>query len=482
MSLHAQLSPEAIARLQAQKRNSTISSLLISILAIVLLFIVLGLFLLPKIDTPNANLISYAYQQEDDRPEKIVPKETVQKKPSSPSASVSRVITSATVSDIAVPVPEVEATTPSLDFGESDDFGSGWGSGTGGNGFASIPSTMSKRCSDKDRMKRLKESGGDVKCEKAVVKALDWLQQTQNDNGSWGDQYEAAMTGMALLAYLGHCETPASKKYGKTVEKAIVYLCDIGMKNDGKLTVSKLTGHQWVYEHGICTYALAEAYTLCKAFKVEKKVPDLKKVTQKAGDIVMDGQADSGGWNYRYANSQNAGDNSVGFWQIQAMKACKHTGLWPESKFRRYSRNATDFLKRVQGQNGAIGYRTSHTKSPHLTGGGVLCMQMWDEGNSREAKKGIEWIRENTTFDWKNPKSANLYYHYYNAQAMMNAGGKHWDWYNKLFQDQLVAAQQSDGSWKQKTGHGPINDHMATCLATMTLEVFYRFLPGTGAK
>jgi len=137
MSLHAQLSPEALARLHAQKRNSTISSLVIAFLVIVLIGLVLGLFLLPKIAKEEVVIVTYSYEQEKEKPEKKVPKETVQKKPSSPSASVARVITSAAVANVAIPVPDVEVTTPSLDFGESSDFGSGWGSGTGGNGFQS---------------------------------------------------------------------------------------------------------------------------------------------------------------------------------------------------------------------------------------------------------------------------------------------------------------------------------------------------------
>ena len=41
----------------------------------------------------------------------------------------------------------------------------------------------------------------------------------------------------------------------------------------------------------------------------------------------MQGQTGQGGWVYRF-ESNGGGDNSVGFWQIQALKACKHTGLW----------------------------------------------------------------------------------------------------------------------------------------------------------
>lgn len=482
MSLHAQLSPEAIARLQAQKRNSTISSLVIAILVIVLLGLVLGLFLIPRIEKDEVVIVTYNYEETQEKPDERVPKETPQKKPSSPSASVAKVITSAAVSEVAVPVPDVAVTSPSLDFGESMDFGSGWGSGTAGNGFNNIPSSMRKRCSESDRMRRLKEAGGTVKGEKAVVKALDWLQDTQNPDGSWSDKYKVAMTGMAILAYLGHCETPKSTKYGKTVEKGIVYLVNTGMQKgpNGLLATPGENGISTAYEHGIATYALAESYTFCNELKYP--IPNLKEVTKKCGDRILEGQTNSGGYVYHLPNGGNGGDNSVGYWQLQALKACKHTKIWPESKFRRHIDQAMKWLAQVQGQNGAIGYRNDPNRSPQLTGGALLCMQFWGEGDSKAAKKAAEYIRENTKFGNFGGKDSNLYYHYYNAQAMINVGGKDWDWYNKMVRDAVVDAQQSDGSWKQKMSHGPINDHMATCLATMLLEVYYRFLPGTADK
>ena len=65
-------------------------------------------------------------------------------------------------------------------------------------------------------------------------------------------------------------------------------------------------------------------------------------------------------------------------------------------------------------------------------------------------------------------------------QAMMNHGGKEWDQYNDLVRDPLIKAQNPDGSWTQTIVHyGPINAHMATCLATLTLEAYYRFLPSS---
>ncbi|MDX1679969.1 MAG: prenyltransferase/squalene oxidase repeat-containing protein [Akkermansiaceae bacterium] len=479
MSLHAQISPEAQARLEAQKRNSTISSVVIAVLSLVVLGLLLGLFLLPNIEKPKPPVI-YTYPPKKVEPPKPAPREKPVVRPNpTPPANRPANFLNAPDSAIHVPVVEVTVTEPSLELGSGDEFGNDFGDFdvfTRGDSGRPIPDVVKNRCDRKLRLKRLREVNGPIESEAAVSKALDWLQDTQNPDGSWGNQYQSAMTGFALLAYLGRCETPESRQYGRTVAKGMTYLIDLGMKNDGKLTVIKGKGHQWVYEHAIATYALAEATSLCKGMK--NPIPNLEEVTKMAGEIIADGQADSGGWNYNYANSSSQGDNSVGFWQIQALKACSHTGLWPKTKFKGNIRDAHDFLEKVQGQDGAIGYRISPSKSPHLTGGGVLCFQIWGEGNKRAAKKGVEWVRENTKFEW-GKESANLYYHYYNAQAMMNAGGDDWDWYNQLFSKSLLDAQNPDGSWTQTMRHGPINQHMATCLATLTLEVYYRFLPGT---
>lgn len=478
MSLHAQLSPEALQRLHAQRRNSTISSVAIAVLTVVLVGLLLGVFLLPNMVKDVPVIVTYKsnIQEETTIQEKKV-QTSMDRKPSSPSSSMAKVITAATTSATAIPTPDVDVSTPSLDFGDGNDFGSGWSSGEGsGGGFGNVPTAMKKRCSKQDRLARLQESGGTPECEDAVINALQWLKKTQNADGSWDKGHPVAMTGFALLAYLGHCETPQSEEYGDSVSRGITYLVNVGLKNDDRLTNKPADNIQWVYDHGIATYALAEAYTLCHSINVN--IPDLDKVTKKAVEMIMDGQADSGGWLYKYADSPNGGDNSVGFWQIQALKASKHTGLMSESKLKKHAGKALKFLDSVQGKDGAIGYRNDATRSPGLTGGGMLAFQIWDGSNSN-IRKGIKYIDKNSEFKWGTP-SSNLYYHYYNVQAMINFGGSEWTKYNGIFRDELLKAQEKDGSWKQSVGsHGPINTHMATCLATLMLEAYYRFLPGS---
>ena len=135
MSAHAVLSPEAKAALARQKRQATISSLLISILAIVLVGLVLFYIAIKGLRIDQPDIVTYkaaAPKERELETKKINP--SVQRKPSSPSSSMAKVIAANTTSPTAIPVPDEITPVQSLDFGDGDDFGAGWGSGGGGGG------------------------------------------------------------------------------------------------------------------------------------------------------------------------------------------------------------------------------------------------------------------------------------------------------------------------------------------------------------
>jgi hypothetical protein len=71
--------------------------------------------------------------------------------------------------------------------------------------------------------------------------------------------------------------------------------------------------------------------------------------------------------------------------------------------------------------------------------------------------------------------------HYYASQAMINAGGAAWTKYNKKTMENLANSQLPDGSWPLPghTKHSMGSTHYATCLATLMMEVYYRFLPSS---
>lgn len=135
MSLHAQISPEASARLKIQQRNSTIASVVIAFLSIVLLGLIFAFILLPSFTNEPEVIVTYNSKvpAEDTPQEKKV--SIQQGRPSAPSAaSAARVITSNVTSNLAVEVPEIAVESVSFGTG-MDDFGEGgMGGGMGGSG------------------------------------------------------------------------------------------------------------------------------------------------------------------------------------------------------------------------------------------------------------------------------------------------------------------------------------------------------------
>jgi hypothetical protein len=420
-----------------------------------------------------------------------------------PSTSVKRVFAEGAASTFSIPDPGDNfgemSTLSSLasggmsgglgGSGSGGGFGSGTGSGTGlgmggagvGKLFGLIPETMRKRCSKEDRLARIKENGGTPACDEAVGKGLRWLKANQNPDGSWGRANQTAMTGLALLAYFGHCETPLSEEFGESSLKGIVYLVNMGVTYKGRL-VADITSQAAPYEHAIGTYALGEAATFCRELKID--VPSLMEVTRQAGQFIIDNQHENGGWAYGYSIAGGAHtDSSVVGWQLQALKACSHAKL-KYDKLDKAVKKGLDYLSRLQNDNGGFGY---NSKDPRigLTGVGVLCFQMWDKGRSSEVRKGLRYLKDNVRLNWNSVES-DLYAHYYISQVMMQAGGANWKAYNDIFRDQLLNNQNPDGSWRapQFVGHGQTveNDVYRNTLCILMLEVYYRFLATSGAS
>ena len=485
MSLHAQITPDAARILRQQKRNSTLASLTIAIFTIILVALLAAFFLVKGISFPSQPDIiipNIAPRAEPPRP-KPTPI-SFRQKPSSPSPSSARVLVVNTISNTSIPVPEITTDIPTTDYGSGGDLGEGWGDGTG-KPYGAIPGVHKKRCSQKDRLQRLVQSGGNEACEDAVMKSLRWLKKNQNQDGSWGKEKPVAMTGLALLAYLGHCETPVSKEFGSAVTEGMLYLMNNSMQQNGKCA-SDLRDKHWCYEHAIAVYALSESYLFCKSLQLGL-TPQLEEAVQSGTQWILNNQTDAGGWDYAYATDGRAGDSSIVAWHMQALKAAQATGL-PFPRLKRSVSQGLDFLANCQNENGGFGY--TQNKKPvgsadghfTLTGAGVLCFQQHKGIRNSAARKGIGYLNDNVNFDFATGQ-ANLYEHYYASQAFLNNSGPEWARYNKLVRDQLLSHQQADGSWPRSTGPGSHpNPVYATTLSTLMLEVYYRYLPGTASK
>ena len=126
-----EIQPEVVSQLNRQRLISVILAVIISILSCSLLGLIFGLLKILIVSTTVEPMISY--QQESAITESVIePKKVVSsvlKKPASPSSSAVTIITANAPADISLPTPEVEIDALSLEFGETEGFGEGWGQG-----------------------------------------------------------------------------------------------------------------------------------------------------------------------------------------------------------------------------------------------------------------------------------------------------------------------------------------------------------------
>ena len=339
--------------------------------------------------------------------------------------------------------------------------------------------------------------GGSGAGEDAVLRALRWLKKCQREDGSWngesggegrppepaGEHYgftgvSSAMTGLALLTFLAHGETPASQEFGPTVEKAILHLLESQAESG---FFAHADGNDLGYTHSIVTYALCEAYALTK-------VPAIKDTAEKGIDYIIAGQNKTRGWNYDCRGERT--DVSVTAWCCQALKAAKMAGL-QNSELEGSITAAVECLRKALfwPEHGTFTYTPNDRTLEGLTCAGVLSLQLLGAANADETKRGLAWLEQNASCDWRNPWGRSpLYYWYYTTQAKFHAGGETWRKWNAQFARALVENQtvlkgagvdgRDIGFWKAVSPQEYcVNYVYNTTLCTLQLEVYYRYLP-----
>ncbi len=339
-----------------------------------------------------------------------------------------------------------------------------------GNGSPFIPGSYKEGRSGATKEKLLREGGGTEITEACVNKSLGWLARQQNADGSWShngnfpDNYNAAYnvagTAFGLLPMLAAGKTHKLHKdnpYDKPIEKGLLYLLRVQNRQTGRLGSS-------MYEHGLATITLCEAYGLSQD-------PMLRKPAQMAIDFIVDSQHDEGGW--RYAPKQ-AGDTSVVGWMVMGLKSGQMAGLNVSPitlrKVINYLEHVCDKRQDAEG----YGY-TGPGASRTMTAVGLLCrqyMQGWGRQNNR-----LQGSVHSHLMKYQPDVSNDVYYYYYATQVMHHFGGEEWKIWNAKMREKLVKSQDPDGSWKPKAGGHCAGRLMMTSLNCLTLEVYYRYLP-----
>jgi len=289
--------------------------------------------------------------------------------------------------------------------------------------------------------------------EKAIDAGLTYLAARQNPDGSWGAKYPAANASLSLMAFMLKGHFPGKEPYGEALDKAVRYLVGQTKLRGGYVGVN-------MYEHGLTTLALAEAWGMSKR---EDVGPALKRCVR----IILRSQNVQGGW--RYMPRPYDADISVTVMQIVALASAREAGVYVP---RQVIERARRYVKSLQVRYvGGFGYRSPSSPGFARSAAGVMSLLMTGERDSKEVLMGLEYLRRLPSGKFHN-ESHYYYGHYYAIQAMYQAGESYYqEWYPSI-QQALVARQRSDGSWS-----GGKSDHYATAMSVLILGVPYRYLP-----
>lgn len=354
---------------------------------------------------------------------------------------------------------------------------------------------------DRVNKKNLEREGGSAETEAAVAAALQWLSCHQDKDGKWNqdgfakncdatkgiactgpghsEHYDVALTGLALMAYLGNGSTHQEGKYKENAKKGLDWLLS-QQQADGRM--SRRIVESWVYSHAIATLAICEAL----AMTGDK---NLREPCQRAVTFTVKAQKPGSGWKYEPGSGMS--DTSVTGWVVSALKAAQDADIAvPRAAFD----GALSWFDRATNTAGKTGYmrpgddgsvirgkNEAFAKQPTMTAAAVHSRMLCGQGrDSGRVKKGIGILMSNLPV-WNRPDFTKVdpYYWYHGTQALFHFGGTKWKRWNTAVKKALLENQCkggcADGSWEPVGKWDVVGGRIgATALNCLTLEAYYR--------
>ena len=343
----------------------------------------------------------------------------------------------------------------------------------------------------------------------AVKRGLDWLARHQHPDGYWDcDGFDlqcrntrcsgkghalndVGVTGLAILAFLGAGHSPTQGAYKMVVSKGVDYLIEVQDRKDGCLTAK--AGEHFMYNHGIASLALVEAWGLSHR-------KDLIVPVHAALQYIHESKNPGKAWRYNIGqrDPMEGNDVSVTSWMLVTLITARDFGLPVYEKDlkegMRYLEDMTD------PKRGRTGYKAQGSYSSReagdeliwpfdgaeaLTAAAMLCRIFASDMVPDKISlpgildKGRELLKKVPPDG--DAKEMDYHYLYYGTLAMYQLGGADWT----AWRDRVVKALEAGqirkdcaaGSWDPQ--RDPWGDNggrvYSTALCTLCLETFFRY-------
>jgi hypothetical protein len=339
-----------------------------------------------------------------------------------------------------------------------------------------------------DRERIATAHGGSKDTEAAVRLALRWLAANQEADGRWdasrfgagretetlgqnrggaGANADTGISGLALLALFGAGHTHQRGDYQTTVGRGLDFLA-ASQHADGNVA-GNAEPFAFMYCHGMATLALSEALAMTGDAR-------LRPIVERAIGYTLRAQnRTTGGWRYRPGD---VGDMSQLGWQLMALKSAELAGLDFPSDTRRGIERFTASVSSGPG-GGLASYRPQERVSHPMTAEALVVRQFLGTPRNSPA---LDEAGNYLLGELPGAAQPNFYYWYYGTLGMYQLQGDHWRRWNNALTRQLLGSQtiagEAAGSWEPNDVWGGYGGRVySTALATLCLEVYYRYLP-----
>lgn len=362
--------------------------------------------------------------------------------------------------------------------------------------------------------KNLRATGGSG-TEQALKDGLEWLRAHQAPDGSWDCDgftafcgnigsdtcdgegeglHDVGVTGLALLAFLGDGNTMREGPYKEVVTKGIKWLRDQQDYETGLL--GEEVGHHFLYNHGIASLAICEAYFFSKS-------PLIKGTAQKSVNYILRARNPYGAWRYEVPPIGD-NDTSMTGWMVFALKSAEEAGLKVDKEAFVGALNWIDEV--TDAATGRVGYDSMGSQSSRVTGindhfppekgeamtaVGLLCRFFLGQ-DPKDTPVMIKHadLMTKTLPEWEPGVGCDMYYWYYASYAMYQMGdanGGHWKAWNVSMKKAVLESQRKDGdlkgSWDPVGPWGYSGGRVySTALMVLCLEVYFRYARVLGAR
>jgi hypothetical protein len=338
--------------------------------------------------------------------------------------------------------------------------------------------------SDHDEAADPVEPAVDAATGDALARSLRWLARNQQADGSWGlgdgDEliHQEGVTALAVLALMRSGSSIRAGEWRDQITQAVEWL--VARQGDSG-RVGKQEGHSFLYEHGIATLVLVEAYRGTKS-------PLLKAPAQRAVSYALAARNPYGAWRYSVPPTGD-NDTSVTGWMVYALARARDAGLRvPDEAFA----GALSWLDEVSDPaTGRAGYDSQGSRSSRtigkndsyppergeaMTAVALHCRYLLGQKPESEPIMGkhVELLLKLLP-EW-DPQGlgVDMYYWYFGTRAMQQHGGASWRAWRESLRATLLDVQRADGQlagsfdpigpWGYAGGRAYATALMALCL------------------